>query len=68
MFAYYWNKAGIKLGCYKFKISTVISKVTTKKIAKEYREKERNESKWYNEKYQLNTKKGSNRGIEEQNT
>lgn len=47
-----------KLGCYKFKILTVISKVATKKIAKEYREKERNESKWYNEKKSTKYKKG----------
>lgn len=33
-----------KPSCYKFKMLTVISKVTTKNIAKEYRDKEGNQN------------------------
>lgn len=40
-----------KLGCYRFRMLTVIPKVTTKKITKTHTEKERRrESKWYSTK------------------
>ena len=57
-----------KLGCYKFKMLKVISKVAIKKTALKMETKKTRKSKWYTiEKNQLNTKKGRNEGTEEQN-
>ena len=51
-----------KIGCYKFKMLTVIPKVTSKKITKKWTDKKKDENPHdaLQKKIKMNMKKGSN--------